>query len=151
MIPFQSLREYEEYVYTLRRQFASIWQSTLVLIPRGRRIAILQGDILFAHGFRISIRERLSDEMGRVMIEAYVYEIWLDSEKISWYDAQPHPDNAELQSTFPHHKHIPPDIKHHRVPAPGISFEQPNLWQLIGEIESMLDELINDRPESATE
>jgi hypothetical protein len=28
-----------------------------------------------------------------------------------------------------------PNIKHHRVPAPGISFEQPNLPTLIEEIQ----------------
>ena len=92
MTPFQSLRDYEEFVYTLQKQFPSILQSTLVLVPRGRRIAILQGDILFEHGFRLSIKERLSDDMGRVAIEAYGYEMWRDAEKISWYDAQPHPD-----------------------------------------------------------
>ncbi len=36
---------------------------------------------------------------------------------------------------LPHHKHIPPDIKHHRIPAPGLSFQQPNLPFLIEEIE----------------
>lgn len=142
MTPFQSLRDYEEYVYTLRRQFPSILQSTLVLIPRGRRIAILQGDTLFQRGFRLSVKERLSDEMGHVMIEAYGYEIWRDSVKIVWYDAQPHPDVPHLQATFPHHKHVPPDIKHHRVPAPGMGFDHSNLAQLIEEIESMLDETI---------
>jgi hypothetical protein len=101
----------------------------------------LQGDITFAGGFRLSIKERLSDEMGRVTIEAYGYEIWRDSEKLAWYDAQPHPEIVELQSTFPHHKHTPPNIKHHRIPAPGMSFEQPNLSLLIGEIKSMLDEM----------
>lgn len=64
MTPFQSLRDYEEFVYTLQKQFPSILQSTLVLVPRGRRIAILQGDILFEHGFRLSIKERLSDDMA---------------------------------------------------------------------------------------
>ena len=39
-----------------------------------------------------------------------------------------------LASTHPHHKHLPPDIKHHRVPAPGLSFSQPNLPFLIVEI-----------------
>lgn len=141
MIPFQSLRDYEEYVYTLRLRFPSILQSTLVLIPRGRRIAILQGDLFFEHGFRVSIKERLSDEVGHVTIEAYGYEMWRNSEKISWYDAQPHPDVPDLQSTFPHHKHVPPDIKHHRVPAPGMRFDEPNLPQLIAEIEAMLNEL----------
>lgn len=139
MTPFQSLRDYEEYVYTLRLQFSSVLQSTLVLIPRGRRIAILQGELLFERGFRVSIKERLSDEVGHVTIEAYGYEIWRDSEKIAWYDAQPHPDVPELQSTFPHHKHVPPDIKHHRIPAPGLSFDEPNLPNLITEIETLLN------------
>lgn len=139
MTPFQSLRDYEEYVYTLRLQFSSVLQSTLVLIPRGRRIAILQGELLFDRGLRVSIKERLSDEVGHVTIEAYGYEIWRDSEKIAWYDAQPHPDVPELQSTFPHHKHVPPDIKHHRIPAPGLSFDEPNLPNLITEIETLLN------------
>ncbi len=49
-----------------------------------------------------------------------------------------------LQSldTHPHHKHIPPDIKHNRVPAPGLSFTQPNLPFLIEEIER---ELLSDQ------
>lgn len=39
-----------------------------------------------------------------------------------------------LASTHPHHKHIPPDIKHHRIPAPNLSFTIPNLPFLIEEI-----------------
>ena len=57
------------------------------------------------------------------------------------YDPQPHPDAPALQSSHPHHKHIPPDIKHHRIPAPKMSFTQPNLPALIGEIEEMLKAL----------
>jgi len=100
VIPFQSLRDYEEYIYTLRLRFPSVLQSTLVLIPRGRRIAILQGDLFFERGFRVSIKERLYDEVGHVTIEAYGYEMWRNSEKISWNDAQPHPDVSELQLSF---------------------------------------------------
>lgn len=37
----------------------------------------------------------------------------------------------QLQATFPHHRHEPPDIKHNRRPAPGISFQAPNLPTLI--------------------
>jgi hypothetical protein len=142
--PFQSLRDYEEFVYTLRQQFPIIRQTTLVLIQRGRRIAILQGDILFDHGYRLSIKERLSDEAGHMWIEAYGYEIWRDSEKIAWYDAQPHPNVPELQFNFPHHKHVPPDIKHHRVPAPNMSFERPNLPQLIEEIDVLLKRVVGE-------
>jgi len=39
-----------------------------------------------------------------------------------------------LASTHPHHKHIPPDIKHNRIPAPELSFTQPNLPFLMQEI-----------------
>jgi len=41
----------------------------------------------------------------------------------------------EGQIPHPHHKHISPDLKHNRIPAPGISFKQPNLPTLIEEIE----------------
>jgi len=136
--PFQSLREYEEFIYTLRQQFPSVRQSTLVLIPRGRRIATLRGEVLFDRGFRLTITERLSEESGRVTIEAYGYELWHDHEKLTWYDPQPHPGVAELQSSFPHHKHLPPDIKHNRVPAPEMSFDRPNLPALIIEIELLV-------------
>jgi len=40
--------------------------------------------------------------------------------------------------SIPHHKHIPPDIKHHRIPAPHLSFVEPNRPFLIEEIEREL-------------
>lgn len=43
-----------------------------------------------------------------------------------------------LVSTLPHHKHIPPNIKHHRIPAPQLSFTRPNLPFLIADIEREL-------------
>ena len=43
------------------------------------------------------------------------------------------PEISELSSTFPHHYHEPPDIKHNRKPAPGISFTEPNLPTLIAD------------------
>jgi hypothetical protein len=72
-----------------------------------------------------------------VVIERYGYEVWLGSDKLYWYDSQPHPTDSALASTHPHHKHIPPDIKHHRIPALGLSFTAPNLPFLIAEIESL--------------
>ena len=50
------------------------------------------------------------------------------------YDSQPHPADPELASTHPHHKHLPPDTKHHRVPAPGLCFTAPNLPFLLHDI-----------------
>ncbi len=46
-----------------------------------------------------------------------------------------------LQPTHPHHKHVPPDIRHDRIPAPGLSFAQPNLPFLINEIEALLADI----------
>jgi hypothetical protein len=40
--------------------------------------------------------------------------------------------------SLPEYEHIPPDIKHHRIPAPGLSFTRPNLPRLIAEIEREL-------------
>ncbi|MEJ5310974.1 MAG: hypothetical protein WHX52_14515 [Anaerolineae bacterium] len=39
-----------------------------------------------------------------------------------------------LAISFPHHQHVPPDIKYHRIPAPHLSFTAPNLPALIEEI-----------------
>jgi hypothetical protein len=139
MNPFQSLREYEEYVYTLKQQFPSIQRSTLVIIRRGKRTAVLQGEIAFTNGYRISLKERLSCDSGPLLIEDYGYELWHNNEKIAWYDAQPHTNDPALASTHPHHKHIPPDIKHHRIPAPNMSFIQPNLAVFIQEVEKLIE------------
>jgi hypothetical protein len=139
MNPFQSLRDYEEYVYTLKQRFPSIQRSTLVIIRRGKRIAVLQGEIFFTNGFRISLKERLSYDDGPVAIEDYGYELWRNDEKLAWYDAQPHSNDPSLASSFPHHKHVPPDIKHHRIPALNMSFTQPNVVALIQEVEQLVE------------
>ncbi|MCZ7568706.1 MAG: DUF6516 family protein [Ardenticatenaceae bacterium] len=89
----------------------------------------------FGEGFVLRVLEVINAR--RQQIERYGYELWKDGEELWWYDSWPHPDVHELASTHPQHKHIPPDIKHHRVPAPGLSFGSPNLPLLIQEIEQM--------------
>ena len=140
MNPFRSLRDYEEFVYTLRQRFPSIQRSTVIIVQRGKRTATLQGEITFAQGYRIALKERLSFDEGSVVIEDYGYELWYKGDKIAWYDAQPHPDDLVLASTHPHHKHTLPGLKHHRIPASNMSFTQPNLPALIREIEELLKE-----------
>lgn len=136
MNPFQSLREYETFVYTLQQQFPQILRSTLVVARRGRLFAELTGEVAFSGGHRLIVYERLTWDTGPLLIEGYSYEVWRGSAKLYWYDSQPHPNNPTLASTDPHHKHVPPDIKHHRIPAPGLSFTSPNLSFLIHEIET---------------
>ncbi len=138
MNPFQSRREYEEYVYTLPLRYPAVEASTLVVAPRGARVLALTGELTFPAGYRLKVKERLMFEGGPLLLESYGYEVWRNSEKLYWYDSQPHPDDLTLAATDPHHKHVPPDIKHHRVPAPGISFTRPNLSALIQEIEELL-------------
>ncbi|MGH7453378.1 MAG: toxin-antitoxin system TumE family protein, partial [bacterium] len=67
-------------------------------------------------------------------IAYYSYEVYRNKSLLYWYDPQPHPTDVTLASSHPHHKHIHPDIKHHRIPAPELSFDQPNLSFLVKEI-----------------
>jgi hypothetical protein len=138
MNPFQSLRDYEEFVYTLQQKYPVIRRSTLVVARRGKRIAVIQGEISLTGDYRIALKERLSFDQGPVVIEDYGYELWFKGDKIAWYDAQPHPDEPSLAGTHPHHKHIQPNIKHNRIPAPSMSFTQPNIPALIKEIEYLM-------------
>ncbi len=65
-------------------------------------------------------------------------KVWRGDEKLYWYDSQPHPDNPVLQSSDPHHKHLAPNPKQNRIPAPAMSFTQPNLPVIIEEIAKFL-------------
>ena len=65
-----------------------------------------------------------------------------DYEQLVYTLPQSHPEvvssslhlYSTLISTLPHHYHVPPDIKHNRLPAERISFTEPNLPTLIAEI-----------------
>jgi hypothetical protein len=138
MNPFQSLREYEIFVYTLQQRFPHILYSTVLIAQRGRLYAELAGEIAFNSGYRLMVYERLVWDAGPLTIEGYSYELWRGSDKLYWYDSQPHPGDSTLATTAPHHKHIPPNIKHHRIPAPPLSFTRPNLPALIEEVERLL-------------
>ena len=138
MNPLQSLAEYELFIYTLQQSYPSIRRSTLVVIRRGTIAAAVLSEIELVQGLRLVVSERLSFLRQPGSIMDYGYEVWQGVEQLYWYDSQPHPDNPTLASTHPHHKHVPPDIKHNRIPAPGLSFKQPNLPFLIEEIEQTL-------------
>ena len=138
MNPLQSLPDYERFVYSLPQQYLSLQRSTLVVVRRGATIAVLHGELEFPNGIRLVIREKLSFAQAPGEIKGYGYEVWRGNEQLYWYDSQPHPNEPTLAGTDPHHKHVPPDIKHHRVPAPGMSFDKPNLPFLLAELEHLL-------------
>ena len=134
MNPFRSLADYESFVYTLENQFPAILRSTLVVARRGATVAVLRGELEFARGLRLSVRERLTFYRSPGCIREYGYEVWHHSQLLYWYDSQPHPGDPLLAATHPHHRHVHPDIKHNRVPAPGLDFANPNLPFLVQEV-----------------
>ena len=91
-----------------------------------------EGEVWFRDGMRPRMREEI--DFDACLITAYGYEVYRGDNRVYWYDDFPHPGDGTLAATFPHHKHVPPDIKRHRVPAPGLSFTLPNLAIIVNEI-----------------
>ena len=132
--PLQSLAKYSHFVAQLFNR-TTVKRSTVVVWSESSYTGTAEGEIFFSNGIRLRMREELDFDAG--LITAYGYEVYRGSERLYWYDDFPHPNDPSLAVTHPHHKHIPPDIKHHRVPAPEMSFTQPNLPILIREIEEL--------------
>ncbi len=133
-----TIAEYELFVYNLRDTFPSILSSTLRVMRAGPASGRVVGILTFPNHLRLDVAELVDFDAGRLEILQYGYVVWRGDERLYWYDSQPHPHNPTLATTDPHHKHIPPDIKHHRVPAPELSFTKSNLPFLIQEIEQLL-------------
>ncbi len=141
MNPLRTAEDYELFLYALKDRFPSIHRSTVTFIRRGLSLARVVGEIYLDHHIRIVVRERIMFNRLPAILDWYGYEIWQGEEKLYWYDPQPHPNEPSLQSTHPHHKHIPPDIKHNRVAAPGMTFDRPNLPKIIREVETLIKEI----------
>jgi hypothetical protein len=129
-MPFPTRADYETLLYTLPQQFADhILASTVRLYSTSALTARVVGVIQFANGLELRVAEFVDFLDGQ--IRDYSYTVCRGAEKVRWYDPQPHPDDPALAATFPHHYHTAPDIKHHRLPAPGLSFDAPNLLTVI--------------------
>ena len=139
--PFRTAEDYELFLYSVVEKYPSVQRSTIVLTRLGATLARVAGALFFDCDVRLVVRERILYHRLPAVIEWYGYEVWREGEKLYWYDSQPHPDEPSLQGTHPHHKHLPPNMKQHRVPAPTMSFTQPNLPALITEIESLIETL----------
>lgn len=131
-----SIQAYSQAVYALLDTRATVRQHIIRIYPRGARLGVLEGQIEFDGDFVLRVFERLDFARQRIM--TYSYEIWQNQQQLCWYDPQEHPHDASLASSFPHHQHVPPDIKHRRIPAPHLSFDHPNLPVLIEEVERLL-------------
>jgi hypothetical protein len=131
-----SIQTYSQAIYEFLDTHPHIQHHTIRIYLQGATVGIMEGDVEFEKGVTLYVYERLDFLRQQIML--YSYEVRQYGEKLYWYDPQPHPENPALAHNFPHHKHVPPDIKHHRTPAPGISFTQANLPFLVGEIERMI-------------
>lgn len=129
--PLRTIEDYELFLYTLKEQFPFIRHSTLILTRRGSSLARVSGELQFDHDIRLMVRERILYHRLPAVIDEYGYQVWRGNEKVYWYDAQPHPNAPALESTYPHHKHIQPNIMNNRIPASECTFSQPNLPVLI--------------------
>ena len=127
---------YESYIYQLPNLYDSIKFSTLTSFQVDKWTMIIKGEILFDKNIILRVREVI--DFDERLIQSYSYEVFQREEKLYWYDSFPHPHIAELSITHPHHKHVPPDIKHNRIPAHELSFNKPNIPFLIKEIENTL-------------
>jgi hypothetical protein len=94
--------------------------------------------VIEGYGYEVSRTHAVPDTADYAPAAEYCQASYPGKEKLYWYDSFPHPKDSLLAVTDPHHKHVPPDMKRHCVPAPELSFAGPNLPLLIGEIEQLL-------------
>lgn len=133
--PLKSLAEYSRFIaQTLIGP--NVVRSTVTVWSDSPYTGIAEGDVLFKDEWRLRMREELDFDAG--LITAYGYEVYRGEERMYWYDDFPHPNDPALAATLPHHKHIPPEIKHNRIPAPELSFARPNIPVVIREIEELI-------------
>ena len=136
MNPLKSLTNYSRFVAELLHR-STVDRSTVAVWSDSPYTGIAEGEVFFSNGIRLRLREELDFDAG--LVTSYGYEVHRGAERLYWYDDFPHPNDPSLASTFPHHKHVPPDIKHNRVPAPEMSFTRANLPVLIREIEELAE------------
>lgn len=130
----ESLAAYSAFI-TETLQRTSVLDSTVVVWSNGKHTAVAEGEVHLINDFRLRLQEEL--DFLRKRINTYGYEVYHHEKMIHRYDDFPHPNNRELTSTFPHHKHIPPNIGRNRIPALGLSFTKPNRPFMLDEIGSL--------------
>ncbi len=133
--PLNSYAEYTRFIYNFLADHPTVDRHTLTMYTASQTVGIIRGHIVFRSGHVLRVFEQIDFVTHRIL--QYMYEVDYQNERLWWYDPMPHPNIPELQSTHPHHKHVLPDIKHHRIPAPGLSFTEPNLLRLIAEVEAI--------------
>ena len=130
--PLDDIAAYSAWVYALKERQPFVTHSTLALVPMGANLARLEGRVECPGGLQVEVWELVDFSTRR--IRSYSYEVYRHGEKLCWYDAWPHPEIPSLATTFPHHKHLAPNLREHRVAAPGIRFDAPNLDTVLQDV-----------------
>jgi hypothetical protein len=116
VVPLSSLDAYSRFI-TVTLDRPTVLRSTVAVWSDSPFTGVAEGEVFFVRDVRLRLREELDFEDQ--LMTAYGYEVYRGDERVHWYDDFPHPTDTDLASTFPHHKHVPPDIKRNRIPAPG--------------------------------
>lgn len=127
-----NIDQYADFIYSLPQHYPNIKFLSARVYTTGPKIGTASGVITLDNEIELKFVERINFQSAEIY--DYSYEIRQKDNILYFYDPQPHPEIPGLASTFPHHKHVHPDIKHNRQPAPGISFDKPNLSFMIEEI-----------------
>jgi len=144
-MPKFSRSAYEHLIYTLPQQYPEIVSSSLHLYTASTTVGLVKGSVRFRNGLELRVRELIDLSDGEIL--DYSYDVLQGEEPLRWYDPQPHPENPDLASTYPHHLHTPPYIKHNRKPAPGISSTAPNLPTLIEDCIALENRVLDEGEE----
>lgn len=141
--PLSTPDDYASFIYELPSHYPAIRRSSLVYIPLGAKVGKVTGMLFFDDNIILCVQEFLNFELH--VIEGYGYEVssshaeadelpkaneycqasYPYKDKTYWYDSFPHPNDPALASTHPHHKHVHPNIKQNRIPAPDLTFTAP--------------------------
>ena len=117
--PPSSVADYSHFIAEIVIR-TTIDRSTVIVWSDSPYTGIAEGEIFVLNGFRRRLREELDFDTN--LIASYGYEVYRGEQRLFWYDDFPHPELPGLASTFPHHKHVPPNARHNRVSTPEMSF-----------------------------
>jgi hypothetical protein len=100
--PLSSLNAYASFLGELLGR-SSIVHSTVRVWSASPRTGVAEGQVLLTNGIRLRVRQEL--DFDAHLITAYGYEVYQHEKRLYWYDDFPHPKDASLAPTYPHHKH----------------------------------------------
>lgn len=72
---FQSLHSYEDFIYNLPSIYPAVITSTLVVVHRSAKQAMIVGEVVFTAAYRLTISEIIDFADGSLIISRYGYEV----------------------------------------------------------------------------